>query len=268
VITLAALHIYPVKSCRGIAQAAALLTDAGLEHDREWMIVTPEGRFVTQREEPRLARITTAIGDGALTLSTGEAGSCAVPLDRVGRMADAVVWRDRCAAFDQGDEPARWLSDLFGRELRLVRFDPRHERLSDRAWTGEVAARNRFSDGYALLAISRASLDDLNARLPAPLPMNRFRPNLELDGLAPYGEDTLGELVAGAVRLRRVKPCTRCSITTTDQSTGAVDGEEPMRTLKSYRWDKALRGVTFGQNLIVVAGAGSRLRAGQALQPA
>jgi uncharacterized protein YcbX len=181
VITLAALHIYPVKSCRGIATAAALLTDAGLEHDREWMIVTPEGRFVTQREEPRLARIITAIADGALMLSTEEAGACAVPLDRVGRTADAVVWRDRCTAFDQGDEPARWLSGLLGRELRLVRFDPRHERLSDRAWTGGIAARNRFSDGYALLAISRASLADLNARLPAPLPMNRFRPNLELD---------------------------------------------------------------------------------------
>lgn len=267
-ITLAALHIYPVKSCRGIAASEARLTDAGLEHDREWMIVTPEGRFVTQREEPRLARITTAIDDGTLTLSAEGAGSCAVPLDRVGREADAVVWRDRCAAFDQGDEPARWLSGLLDRALRLVRFDPRHERLSDRTWTGDVAARNRFSDGYALLAISRASLDDLNARLPAPLPMNRFRPNLELGGLPPYGEDTLGELVAGAVRLRRVKPCTRCSITTTDQATGAVDGEEPLRTLKSYRWDKALRGVTFGQNLIVIAGAGSRLQVGQTLQPA
>lgn len=267
-ITLAALHVYPVKSCRGIAVEQALVTDAGLEHDREWMIVTPEGRFVTQREEPRLARIATAIGGGALTLSADGAGSCAVPLDRAGRAADAVVWRDRCAAFDQGDEPARWLSDLLGRELRLVRFDPRHERLSDRAWTGEVAARNRFSDGYALLAIARASLDDLNARLAAPLPMNRFRPNLELDGLPPYGEDALGDVMAGAVRLRRVKPCTRCSITTTDQSTGAVAGDEPLRTLKSYRWDKALRGVTFGQNLIVVAGAGSRLHAGQTLQPA
>ena len=97
-ITLAALHIYPVKSCRGIALAEALLTDAGLEHDREWMIVTHEGRFVTQREEPRLARVAIAVGDGALTLSAEGAGSCGVPLDRAGRAADAVVWRDRCAA--------------------------------------------------------------------------------------------------------------------------------------------------------------------------
>jgi hypothetical protein len=95
--------------------------------------------------------------------------------------------------------------------------------------------------------------------------MDRFRPNLVLDGLAPYGEDQLGDLVAGDVRLRRVKPCTRCSITTTNQGTGAVEGDEPLRTLKSYRWDGALRGVTFGQNLIVVAGAGSRLTVGHPL---
>ena len=92
--------------------------------------------------------------------------------------------------------------------------------------------------------------------------MNRFRPNLVLDGLPPYGEDAFGDLTAGAVRLRRVKPCTRCSITTTNQVTGAVEGDEPLRTLKTYRWDAALRGVKFGQNLIVVTGDGERLAPG------
>ena len=95
-----------------------------------------------------------------------------------------------------------------------------------------------------------------------PLPMDRFRPNLVLEGLPPYGEDALDDLVAGDVRLRRVKPCTRCAITTTNQATAEVEGDEPLRTLKSYRWDKALRGVTFGQNLIVVAGAGATLHVG------
>ena len=93
-------------------------------------------------------------------------------------------------------------------------------------------------------------------------------PNLVLDGLPPYGEDLLADLVAGEITLRRVKPCTRCSITTTNQATGTVEGEEPLRTLKSYRWDKALRGVTFGQNLVVVSGAGARLRVGLELRPA
>jgi hypothetical protein len=267
VISLAALHLYPVKSCRGIALAEAAVTAAGLEHDREWMIVTPEGRFLTQREEPRLALVATALDPVALTLATERAGSIAVPLGQRGEAREVTVWRDRCAAIDQGDEPARWFTELLGRPARLVRFDPRQRRVSDPAWTGGLDAQNRFSDGFALLALSRASLADLNARLGRPLPMDRFRPNLVLEGLPPYGEDGLGELVAGTVRLRRVKPCTRCVITTTDQFTGTVAGDEPLRTLRSYRWDAALRGVTFGQNLIVVAGAGARLRVGQELHP-
>ena len=265
-LSLAALHLYPVKSCRGISVAEATVTSAGLEHDREWMVVTPEGRFVTQRECPRLATVRVALHAGALTLSADGDGSVAVPLDLRGAPVEVNVWRDRCQAHEQGTEVAGWLSDLLGRPVRLVRFAPAQRRLSDPVWTGGVDAENRFSDGFALLAISRASLADLNARLAVPLAMNRFRPNLELEGLPPYGEDELEDLAAGALRLRRVKPCTRCAITTTDQMTGKVDGDEPLRTLKTYRWDAQLRGVTFGQNLIVVAGAGTRLCAGMQLQ--
>jgi hypothetical protein len=268
VISLAALHLYPVKSCRGVPAAEATVTAAGLEHDREWMIVTPEGRFLTQREEPRLALVATAVDAAALTLSSAGAGSIRVPLEQHGDAREVTVWRDRCVGLDQGEDAARWLTDLLGRAVRLVRFAAGQRRLSDPVWTGGLEAQNRFSDGFALLATSLASLADLNSRLPRPLPMDRFRPNLVLDGLPPYGEDALADLVAGTLRLRRVKPCTRCRITTTDQGTGVVDGEEPLRTLKMYRWDPALRGVTFGQNLIVVAGAGARLRVGDTLQPA
>jgi hypothetical protein len=244
----------------------ARLTEAGLEHDREWMIVTPEGRFVTQREQPRLALISTSLDDQQLYLAAPGAPDIAAPFDFQGEPVQVTVWRDRCQAHDQGEVAARWLSDFLGRSLRLVRFDAAHRRPSDAAWTGGVDAVSRFSDGFALLAISLASLADLNARLAAPLPMNRFRPNLVLDGLPPYGEDALADLAAGGVRLRRVKPCMRCSITTTNQVTGAVDGDEPLRTLKTYRWDAALRGVKFGQNLIVIAGAGEHLRSGMELR--
>jgi uncharacterized protein YcbX len=113
--------------------------------------------------------------------------------------------------------------------------------------------------------LSLASLADLNARLPAPLPMNRFRPNIVLDGLEAYGEDAIHELHAGALTLRLVKACTRCTITTTDQDTAARDPEEPLRTLRGYRWDAALHGVTFGQNAIVVEGVGASVRSGQQL---
>ncbi len=282
VITLAALNVYPVKSCRGIALDSARVTGAGLERDREWMIVTPEGRFVTQREEPRLARIAVALADDALVLSAEGAGELRVALDSSARLAagsrasqaradgsvvEVTVWRDHCRAIDEGVEAARWLTALLGHPVRLVRFDPAQDRPSDPAWTGGLRALNRFSDGFALLAISTASLADLNERLAEPLPMNRFRPNLVLEGLPAYGEDGIADLAVNEVRLRRVKPCTRCIITTTDQASGVRMGDEPMRTLKTYRWDPVLKGVAFGQNFIVVSGVGARLEVGMELQP-
>jgi hypothetical protein len=265
VITLAALFTYPVKSCRGTQHESALLEEAGLAHDREWMFVTRGGRFLTQREEPRLARVSASVQRGGLTLSADGAGQVRVPLEFAGSPGEVTVWRDRVNAFDQGDEPAAWISSLLGRDARLVRIDPSARRRCDPAWTGGAQAHSRFSDGYPLLVVSRASLDDLNSRLPAPLPMDRFRPNLVFDGLPAYGEDELYELAAEGLRLRVVKPCTRCSITTTDQSAGVASGEEPLRTLKTYRWDAALHGVTFGQNTIVIEGAGSTLEAGMSL---
>ncbi|NJD32436.1 MAG: MOSC domain-containing protein [Gammaproteobacteria bacterium] len=265
-IAIAGLYTYPVKSCRGIEHAAARLTEAGLEHDREWMFVTPGGRFLTQREEPRLARIEVAITGDALTLAADGAGRLSVPLEAAGARVEVTVWRDRVPAVDQGDAAADWAGSLLGREARLVRFDRDARRPSDRAWTGETEALNRFSDGFPLLVISRASFDDLNARLSVPLPMNRFRPSIVLDGVPPYGEDGLRELRSEGVVLRVVKPCARCVITTTDQDAGVVVGEEPLRTLKAYRWDAALRGATFGQNAIVVGGIGRRLRVGMQLE--
>ena len=268
-ITVAGLFVYPVKSCRGIGLDAAVLTDAGLDHDREWMIVTPDGRFLTQREEPRLACIATRLDPDALWLCASGAAPLEVPFRRVGTATEVVVWRDRCRAHDEGAAAARWLEEFLGRSLRLVRFDDAHRRQSDGAWTGDIPAFARFADGYAMLAISQASLEDLNARLMIPLPMNRFRPNLLLDGLPPYGEDGLGEFAVGDdIRLRAVKPCMRCSITTTDQDLGRIDGVEPLRTLKTYRWNSSLRGVEFGQNVIVVTGAGGTLARGMEIRVA
>jgi uncharacterized protein YcbX len=264
-ITISSLHIYPVKSCRGIEREQARLTEAGLEYDREWMVVSPEGRFLTQREEPRLARIGTWLAGAELRLSVDGHGAVGIPLEPAGATVEVSVWGERCAALEQRAEVSDWLSGFLGRRVRLVRFDPRSRRCSDSNWTGDADAYSRFADGFALLAISLASLADLNARLERPLPMNRFRPNLVLAGLEPYAEDELGDFGSDRVRLRGVKPCTRCRITTTDQLSGEVQGEEPLRTLKTYRWDPRLRGVKFGQNVIVLDGAGVELRKGQTL---
>jgi uncharacterized protein YcbX len=253
VTTIAALFVYPVKSCRGISVAQARLTPRGLQYDREWLVVSPDGRFLTQREAPRLALIGTALHDDCLELSAQGLPRLAVPLRRPVRAAstEVTVWRDRVLASDEGPAAANWLSEHLRREVRLVRFDDARPRPTDPAWSQGLAGTSAFSDGYPVLVLSRASLDDLNLRLPSPLPVDRFRPNVLLDDCAPYAEDAIGWLASEQMRLRIVKPCTRCVITTTDQATAVPQGDEPLHTLKTYRWNGALHGVTFGQNAIV-----------------
>lgn len=262
---ITALNVYPVKSCRGIALTQARLTETGFQHDREWLVTTPDGKFITQRERPLLAQIETALNGDQLVLRNPKGAELALPLNTTGHEVEVTCWRDRCAAFDAGDEAAAWLTEHLGKPSRLVRFDQRRKRPSATEWTQGVEALNQFSDGFPWLLISQASLDELNTRLKQPLPMNRFRPNIVVDGLAPFGEDEVHEFVAGNVRLRAVKPCTRCAITTTDQLTGERISEEPLKTLKEFRFDRGLRGVTFGQNMVLASGLGSELKVGQRL---
>lgn len=265
-LKLAGLFVYPVKSCRGIALERAVLTSAGLQHDREWMVTSPEGRFLTQRDTPRLALVEPQIEADALTLTAPGMPALAVHAGTDGERRTVTVWRDQCPALDAGVVAAEWFSDFLGRPARLVRFDPQGRRPTDAAWSQGLDGESRFADGFPLLVLSRASLDDLNARLPVPLPIDRFRPNVLLDGGEPYIEDRLASLTHGRVQLRLVKPCTRCVITTTDQATAMVAGEEPLRTLRTYRWDARLRGVAFGQNAIVASGAGETLMLGMSFE--
>jgi MOSC domain-containing protein len=257
------LHVYPVKSCAGIELDVATLAPTGFGHDREWVLVDPRDHFLTQRDEPRLALLQTRIVADALELTTLAGPALRVALTHGGASRVVTVWGSRNPAFDAGDEAAAWLSEFLGRPVRLLRFDPAHQRLSNHDWTGALDAPNLFSDGYPLNVLSRASLADLNARVGRELPMSRFRPNLVLDGVEAYAEDGIREIDAGEVTLRLVKPCTRCVITTTDQDTGARDGDEPLRTLKGYRFNRALRGVVFGVNAVIVRGHGAQLTRGQ-----
>lgn len=265
-ITISALNIYPVKSCAGVAVSRCQLTPTGFAHDREWMVVRADGRFVTQRERPQLALISPALDAHALTLHAPGMDPLSVPFAPRGAKVEVQCWNDLCAAFDVGDAAAQWLSAHLGTAHRLVRFDPSHRRPSDSAWTDGVEAFNQFTDGFPWLIISESSLADLNTRLPAPLPMNRFRPNIVIAGVAPYDEDRLLELTAGPVRWRLVKACTRCAITTTDQATGVRDGDEPLRTLRGYRFDRRLQGIAFGQNAIAITGIRSDITVGAELR--
>jgi uncharacterized protein YcbX len=258
---IAALTVYPVKSCRGISLTTARITERGIEHDREWMIIDAGGTFLTQRREPRLAQIATALSTSALHLRAPGMSALDIPFDAAFAPVKVTVWRDTLWALDHGDAVATTLSNWIGQPVRLVRFDPAVRRECSPVFTGPDRAHVAFADGYPALIISEASLADLNARLSEPLPMNRFRPNIVLSGVEAYDEDHIAELTSGAVTLRLVKACARCQITTTDQATSAV-GVEPLQTLATYRHDAKLEGVVFGMNAIVTAGAGTSVAVG------
>jgi uncharacterized protein YcbX len=263
---LAGIFIYPVKSAAGIACGEAVLGAHGLLHDREWMVVDAAGRFVTQRNEARLALLGTAIAAGRLLLSSPAGAGPALDLQHEGDLRQVQVWGTSVPAFDAGDAAAQFLSDWLGKPLRLVRFDPRQQRLANQDWTAGRKVPTLFSDGYPLLVLSQASIDDLAARVGHELPVQRFRPNLLLDGVSAYAEDDARELSQGAIHIQLTKACTRCVITTIDQASGERTGEEPLRTLRGYRHDAALRGVVFGRNAYATAGTGGTLRRGDAVQ--
>ena len=261
--TIAALFVYPVKSCRGLQLSAAVVTERGLAHDREWMIVDAAGLFISQREVPRLALIAPVLSATALELTAPGMAAVTIPFDRSGVTLPVTVWRDRLLAIDQGDAVAAWISAWIGSAARLVRFDSRLRRTCDPAYAGDSEAHTAFADAYPLLVLSEASLADLNQRLESPLPLNRFRPNVVLSGIEAYDEDHIDELAVAGVTMKLLKPCTRCVITTTDQETGER-GVEPLATLASYRMNDTFGGVTFGVNAIISAGAGEVIRAGAA----
>ena len=273
VCKLSALAVYPIKSCAGVALQQAQVVETGLDFDRAWMVVDPHGEMLTQRELPRLALVQPQFRHSELLLRAPGMLGLHLQLDTVEAATRVRVWDDVVKAYDMGALAAQWFSDFLGTPARLVRFDPEQQRLSEAAWTGSVQAENSFSDGFPLLVVNQASLDDLNARLAAKglaaATLQRFRPNLVLSGLQPFDEDHIDELDIdtdeGQVRLRLVKPCVRCDIPNVDPGS-AQKSSEPGATLAGYRADARLHGgITFGVNAIIVGGQGFSLRSGQSV---
>ena len=270
--TISRLFVYPVKSCAGVALDHATLLDTGLEFDRAWMVVDTQGQFVTQRELPRMALIQPELQTFDMVLRAPGMLDQRVQLDKVEHPVQVTVWKDTVPAFDMGDALAQWFSDFLGQPLRLVRFHPEHRRLSSAQWTGETEGLNQFSDGFAVLVTSVASLAELNQRLAAageaPVTMERFRPNIVLAGIEAHDEDRLDELLIttaqGEARLRMVKPCPRCPIPNIDPAT-ATSTPTVGDMLQTYRQTAVVGGaVAFGMNAIVLGGVDSELRVGQA----
>ncbi len=260
-VILQELNVYPLKSARGIAHTAARLSATGFEWDRHWMVVREDGTFLTQRTHPWLARIATRLTREGLILESEGRQMLTLPLEARGERRPVRIWKDLCEGLDQGDAAAQWVSAVLGEPVRVVRAPPAPGRLANPGFAGRQPAPLAFPDGYPVLVCSRASLEDLNSRLPEALPMERFRPNLVIEGLPPFAEDRIATIQIGPVTLRLVKPCTRCIIPSTDQRTG-VRGFDPLPVLRTFRFDPTLRGVTFGENAVIVTGIGETLECG------
>ncbi len=246
---LDALHVYPVKGMRGRALERAVVLGHGLAGDRRWMVVGPDGGFLTQRQVPAMAQLDAkpVAGGGLVLRHDGE--SCAVqrPGDDAGRLR-VVIWRDSVPAVAGDDASAAWLSARLGRACRLAYLDDERARPVDPAF-GERGDHVGFADAYPLLAVSHASLEALNAALCVPVPMDRFRPSVTISGLPAWSEDRWRRVRIGAMTFRAPKPCTRCVVVTRDQRTGlSPDPGEPLRTLG--RLNRHAGGIVFGANLI------------------
>lgn len=245
---LSAINIYPVKSCGGISADSWEIDELGFKYDRRWMVTSPRGEFFTQREVPAMALVRVTIAPPHLVVTAPGMPELITPLHPMGgRPVTTMIWDDQVSVVAPDHKADDWFSQVVGQEVVLAHFTNSVVRPLDPTYAPE-GGRTGFADGFPFLIAGEASLADLNRRLEKPLPMNRFRPNLVVHGSAPFAEDEFGPFRIGEIPMRTVKPCARCVVTTTDQSTGRRDGDEPLRTFASFRRQDGK--VMFGQNVV------------------
>ena len=238
-MNIAEIFVYPIKSLHGSAVDEALVCGYGLEHDRQWMLVDGESKMVTQRECPRVATLHPHVEDGRLRIALPGGGEIIVPFSAdawTDQQVTVDVWGHVYVGVVAADAIKAALSQAVGARCRLASIR------SDVFRTQHAVA---FHDDSPLLVISQSSLDELNRRLPAPLPMNRFRPNLVVSDAKPFEEDLWQRIAIGGTVLRAMKQCERCVTTTVDQFEGAFRGPEPLKTLATFR--RKGENVAFGQ---------------------
>lgn len=248
------LFIYPVKSLAGISLESARVERRGLEFDRRWMLIDDKNKFLTQREFPKMALIKTSVGARGAQFEFDGAKLDVPPMPSTGVVETVEVWNSNVPAAIYDDNVNDWISGVLGAKVRLVAMPESTRRAVNPDFAVRPDDHVSFADGYPVLVIGQASLDDLNSRLENPVPMNRFRPNLVVEGADAFAEDGWKKIRVGDTVFNVVKPCARCVITTIDQSKGDKAGVEPLKTLASYR--TVGNGVMFGQNLIAESEGG------------
>ena len=275
-MNISQINIYPVKSLKGMRLDSSVVEKRGLRFDRRWMLTDRNGYFFTQRELPHMATIRIAIDGDELTAAAPGTEELRLPLHPEIRLRQHVtVWQSEVEAHVYDRHVNEWFSEVLKRECRLVLMPETTERhVSEQFDSGEDIVS--FADGYPLLLIGEASLEELNRRISVNsdkstlegrlesrgVTMDRFRPSIVVRGSEPFAEDDWAKIRVGEATFRVVKPCGRCVITTIDQEKGEVVGKEPLRTLATFRKASDVRpvgyerfghgptSVLFGENLI------------------
>ncbi len=249
---LSGLYRYPLKSCKAEPLQQACFDELGLSGDRRWMLVDDaSGRFYTQRALPHMSQLSVLYNkNGGVTLSAPGMTWLDVPVpeDRETNLRGVTVWRDTLRVPDAGDAAARWVSEFIGKPTRMVHIPKARARWLPSGY-GSVDDKMGFADGFPLLLIGQASLDDLSARIGRPQEMLRFRPNMVVEGAQAFAEDGWKRIRIGDLQFRLLKGCSRCILITIDPATGErSDDREPLSTLKTYRQKEGE--VWFGQNMV------------------
>lgn len=255
------LFVYPVKSCAGISLTNANLVERGFEFDRQWTVVNDKGLCLTQRDFPKMALIGTGITPaGELQLEAPGQPPHTVSPRSSDDIIISTVWGNDCESIDEGDAAAAWLQQYLQTSCRLMRVAPGNTRQTKKSLPDGTTKKITFVDDSPLLVVSQESLNDLNQRMEAPIPMDRFRVSIVIEGLGAYAEDELAEITIGGLSLFKAKPCARCVITTIDQLT-LEKGREPLNTLATYRMvnNKVLFGTYFLHQKIGTISVGAKV---------
>lgn len=274
-IEVSGLNIYPIKSCAGIALEESALTDMGLEYDRQWMLVDNNGAFLSQRKNPELAIIRPAIKDDGLVVEAPGMSYLSVQFEKaneeVKQRIQVDVFKKPGSGLDQGDEAAAWFSEFLSSQVRLLRIDDRRNVSPERV-IGGAASQIAFADGFPILLASEQSLAALNKNLDAPIPMNRFRPNIVVSDseLEAYDEDFWRRIKIGSLGAYVVKACDRCPIPNNDQSSGKRENNLVTAALRKSRHGRdSLSGAPgnfFGQNLVHELAESSKVSIGDGVE--
>lgn len=244
------LLIYPVKSSKAIRLESSQVVSTGLLHDRMFAVINGSQQVITGREQPLLLRISSEINGSELRLKAPGMDTLRLPLfPEAGKPTEIELFKKPLNGMLFQNGANEWISEFLGQSCRLMFVHDTITRPVTKKDDPEVRGKVGYADSSPILLISEASLQELNSRLKTPVSMDRFRPNIVVEGCEPFEEDRWDKILINDCELVVNKRCKRCIFTTIDPETLQKDqNQEPLRTLSGYRTQDG--GVPFGIYLI------------------